>query len=169
MKSVRYVAAALAVLAIGLAVSLWFAGRGPAGPMPQFGYTLLDGTKADTQQLRGKVVLMNFWATSCSVCVAEMPKIVATHRKFEARGFETLAVAMRYDPPASVVRYAESRRLPFGVAIDNTGDIAKRFGDVQATPTTFVIDRRGEIVARYVGEPDFAALERLVERLLAEG
>ena len=167
MKSVRYVAAALAVLAIGLAVSLWFPGRGPTGPMPQFGYTLLDGTKADTQQLRGKVVLMNFWATSCSVCVAEMPKIIATHRKFEARGFETLAVAMRYDPPASVVRYAESRRLPFGV--DNTGDIAKRFGDVQATPTTFVIDRRGEIVARYVGEPDFAALERLVERLLAEG
>jgi peroxiredoxin len=98
----------------------------------------------------------------------EMPQIVATHEKFKDRGFDTLAVAMSYDPPAYVSNYAQSRQLPFGVAIDNTGSIAKAFGDVRLTPTTFLIDKRGGIVKKYVGEPDFAALHGLIEDLLKE-
>ena len=168
MKSARYVAVAVAVLAIGVGAYLSFGGVGPRGAAPHVAYTLLDGTKSDTTQLRGKVVLMNFWATSCTICMHEMPQIVATHEKFKSRGYDTLAVAMSYDPPASVVHYAQTRQLPFGVAIDNTGAIAKSFGDVRGTPTSFLINRRGEIVKRYIGEPDFAALHRLVDQLLAE-
>ena len=58
--------------------------------------------------------------------------------------------------------------MPFSVAIDNTGDIARQFGKIQLTPTTLLINKRGEIVKRYVGEPDFTALHSLVEKLLAE-
>jgi peroxiredoxin len=137
-------------------------------PAPQFSYTLLDGTRANTQALRGKVVLVNFWATSCVSCVQEMPELVATHRKFAPRGYETLAVAMSYDPPAYVAQFAQSRQLPFGVVIDNTGAIAQGFGNVQLTPTTFLIDKRGAIVKRFVGEPNFADLHKLVDKLLAE-
>jgi len=137
-------------------------------PAPDFAYTLLDGSKGNTQALRGKVLLVNFWATSCVTCVKEMPEIVATHRKFQPRGYETLAVAMSYDPPAYVANFAQSRQLPFGVVIDNTGAIAKAYGDIRLTPTTFLIDKKGAIVKRYVGEPDFAALHGLVEKLLAE-
>ena len=168
MKPARYVAVAVAVLAIGVGAYLSFGGVGPRDAAPHVAYTLLDGTKSDTAQLRGKVVLMNFWATGCTICMHEMPQIVATHEKFKSRGYDTLAVAMSYDPPASVVHYAQTRQLPFGVAIDNTGAIAKSFGDVRATPTSFLINRRGEIVKRYIGEPDFAALQRLVDQLLAE-
>jgi len=157
----------LAVLTLTAATAWWFSGRG-AEPAPAVSYTLLDGRKGSTESLRGKVVLVNFWATSCSICVAEMPQVVATHEKFKGRGYDTLAVAMRHDPPAYVVRFAESRRLPFGVAIDNTGEIASSFGDVQFTPTTFLIDKRGNIVKRFVGTPDFAALQGLIDRLLAE-
>jgi peroxiredoxin len=135
---------------------------------PDVTYTLLDGSKGATAALRGKVLLVNFWATSCSTCVKEMPQIVATHRKYQARGFDTLAVAMSYDPPAHVANYAETRRLPFGVVIDNTGSFARAYGDVQATPTTFLIDKQGRIARQYVGQPDFAALHGLVEQLLAE-
>jgi peroxiredoxin len=137
-------------------------------PAPDFAYTLLDGSKGHTQALRGKVLLVNFWATSCVTCVKEMPEIVATHRKYQPRGYETLAVAMSYDPPAYVANFAQSRQLPFGVVIDNTGAIAKAYGDIRLTPTTFLIDKKGAIVKRYVGEPDFAALHGLVEKLLAE-
>jgi peroxiredoxin len=136
---------------------------------PPVSYTLLDGSQGRLEQLRGKVILVNFWATSCTTCVAEMPQIVATHLKFKDRGYETLAVAMSYDPPAYVARFAETRQLPFGVAIDNTGAIARDFGDVRLTPTTFLINQRGEIVKRYVGAPDFAALHVLVEDLLKQG
>ena len=136
---------------------------------PDVRYTLLDGAGSNLKAQQGKVLLVNFWATSCTTCMHEMPQIVATHEKFKARGFDTLAVAMSYDPPAYVSNYAQSRQLPFGVAIDNTGSIAKAFGDVRLTPTTFVIDKRGGIVKTYVGEPDFAALPGLIEDLLKEG
>jgi peroxiredoxin len=144
------------------------AGCAQRDPAPQFSYTLLDGTKGSSQALRGKVLLVNFWATSCVSCVKEMPELVATHQKFQPQGFETLAVAMSYDPPAYVANFAQTRQLPFGVVIDNTGSIAKGFGDVRLTPTTFLIDKRGRIVKRYVGEPDFAALHALIGELLAE-
>jgi peroxiredoxin len=135
---------------------------------PQISYTPLQSTAPTTAQWQGKVTLVNFWATSCVTCVKEMPDLVATHEKYKARGFDTLAVAMSYDPPAYVARFAESRRLPFGVVIDNTGEIARRFGDIEVTPTTFIINKKGEIVKQYVGEPDFTALHLLIEKLLAE-
>jgi len=77
-------------------------------------------------------------------------------------------VAMSYDPPAYVVNFTESRKLPFKVAIDNTGANAKAWGDVKLTPTSYLVNKRGEIVKRYVGTPDFAELHRLIEKLLAE-
>jgi peroxiredoxin len=135
---------------------------------PAVDYVLLNGQKASSKDWNGKVMLVNFWATSCATCVKEMPQIIATHDKFKARGLDTVAVAMSYDPPAFVAKYAETRKLPFGVAIDNTGTVAQAFGSVQMTPTTFLINKRGEIVKRFVGEPDFAALHGLIEQLLAE-
>ena len=152
------------VLAAGAAAYL--ATATATRPAPPVDYTLLDGTRLNLRQLQGQVVLVNFWATSCTVCVHEMPQIVATHQKYRGRGYETLAVAMQYDPPAYVAEFARRRALPFGVVIDNTGAIARSFADVPGTPTTFVIDRHGEIVQRYVGAPDFAALHRLIEKLL---
>jgi peroxiredoxin len=144
------------------------AGCGGAQAAPESTFVLLDGSKQTTADLQGKVTLVNFWATSCVTCVAEMPKIISTYNKYQGQGYDTLAVAMSYDPPSYVVNYAETRKLPFKVAIDNTGAVAKAWGDVQLTPTTYVVNKRGEIVKQYVGEPDFAALHRLIEKLLAE-
>ena len=161
MKTARPLAALIVAAALVVGGYLVFQGVGSNQPVPQVGYTLLDGTRSSTDQLKGKVVLINFWATSCTTCVA-------THEKFKTRGYDTLAVAMSYDPPAYVMNFAESRKLPFGVAIDNTGGIAKSFGNVQLTPTSVLVNKRGEIVKRYVGEPDFVALHKLVDQLLAE-
>ncbi|MES2976750.1 MAG: TlpA disulfide reductase family protein [Pseudomonadota bacterium] len=161
---ILYVAAAVAVLAIGAGA---YVGTS-ASAAPDSTFVLLDGSRKTTADLKGKVTLVNFWATSCVTCVAEMPKIMSTYDKYKARGYDTLAVAMSYDPPAYVVNYAETRKLPFKVAIDNTGAVAKAWGDVQLTPTTFIVNKQGEVVKRFVGEPDFAELHRLIEKLLAE-
>jgi peroxiredoxin len=75
---------------------------------------------------------------------------------------------MSYDPPSYVVNYAQTRKLPFSVAIDNTGAVAKAWGEVQLTPTSYLVNKKGEIVKRYVGEPNFAELHALIEKLLAE-
>ncbi len=135
---------------------------------PETTFVLLDGSKTSTSALKGQVLLVNFWATSCISCVAEMPKLVATHQQFKARGYDTLAVAMSYDPPAYVVNFRDTRQLPFKVAIDNTGAVAKAWGDVKLTPTTFLVNKRGQIVKQYVGEPDFAAMHQLIDKLLSE-
>jgi peroxiredoxin len=158
------------VLAASLALGMLAALSGCSGAQaaPESTFVLLDGSKQSTADMKGKVTLVNFWATSCVTCVAEMPEIVVTYNKYQSRGYDTLAVAMSYDPPSYVVNFAETRKLPFKVAIDNTGAVAKAWGDVQLTPTTFLVNKRGEIVKRYVGTPDFAALHQLIEKLLAE-
>lgn len=164
MKRILYGAAAAALLAVGAAL-YWGTGNSAA---PESTFVLLDGSRKTAADFKGQVTLVNFWATSCVTCVAEMPKLIATYDKYQSRGYDTVAVAMSYDPPSYVVNYAQTRKLPFKVAIDNTGAVAKSWGDVQLTPTTFVVNKRGEIVKRYVGEPDFAELHKLIEKLLAE-
>jgi peroxiredoxin len=134
---------------------------------PESNFVLLDGSQTSTTQLRGKVTLINFWATSCTTCVAEMPQIISTYNQYQSRGFETVAVAMSYDPPSYVVNFAQTRKLPFKVAIDNTGAVAKAWGDIKLTPTTYLVDKRGAIVKRYVGTPDFNEMNQLIEKLLA--
>lgn len=158
----------LAVAALGMASVAGLYGCSGAQAAPESTFVLLDGSKQTTADLKGKVTLVNFWATSCVTCVAEMPKVVSTYNKYKSQGYDTLAVAMRYDPPSYVVNYTQTRQLPFKVAIDNTGAVAKAWGDVQLTPTTYLVNKRGEIVKQYVGEPDFAALHQLIEKLLAE-
>lgn len=152
---------------IAAAAAFYVAGSNDAAPASTF--VLLDGSKKTTADLKGQVTLVNFWATSCVTCVGEMPKMVATYDKYHGKGYNMLAVAMSYDPPSYVVNYTQTRKLPFQVAIDNTGAVAKAWGDVQLTPTSFLVNKRGEIVKRYVGEPNFAELHQLIERLLAEG
>lgn len=138
-----------------------------ASVAPNSQFVLLDASTTTTQAFKGKVTLVNFWATSCTTCVAEMPQLTATYNKYSARGYDMVAVAMQYDPPSYVVNFAETRKLPFKVAIDNTGAIAKAWGEVKLTPTTYLVNKKGEIVKRYVGEPNITELHALIEKLLA--
>lgn len=79
-----------------------------------------------------------------------------------------MGVAMQYDPPSYVVNFVNTRKVPYDIAIDNTGNVAKSWGEVQLTPTSYLVNKRGEIVKRYVGEPNFAELHQLIESLLKE-
>ncbi|MEP6966326.1 MAG: TlpA disulfide reductase family protein [Polaromonas sp.] len=170
MKKLSPVAVCRMVLAgtLVLGGAAFLSGCSGAQAAPESTFVLLDGSRTSTADLKGKVTLVNFWATSCVTCVAEMPKVISTYNKYHAQGYDTLAVAMSYDPPSYVVNYTETRQLPFKVAIDNTGAVAKAWGDVQLTPTTYLVNKRGQIVKQFVGEPDFAALHQLIEKLLAE-
>ncbi len=157
--------AAVAVVALGIAGLYVFSQKPPAPDVP---FMTLEGETFRTADLRGKVVLVNFWATTCASCIKKMPMLVHTHEKFSSRGFETIAVAMDYDPPAQVKAYAERAGLPFKVALDRDGVIAQGFDGVRLTPTTFLLDKRGQIVHKYLGEPDFDKLHVLLDKLLAE-
>ena len=158
--------AAACALVLALA-GVGYASFNSAPPAPDVTFISIAGDKISTQSQRGTVVMVNFWATSCVTCVKEMPQMVETYNKYKAQGLEFVAVAMQYDPPNYVLNFTETRQLPFTVAIDSAGDIARQFGDVSLTPTTFVIDKQGRIIKQYVGEPDFPALHKLIEKELA--
>jgi peroxiredoxin len=156
----------IAALAAALA---WAAGvivlSAPAAPEVRI--TALSGETFSTSDLRGKVVLVNFWATYCASCLHEMPRIVETHRRFAPRGYETVAVAVRQDSPYRVAKFVAAHALPFKVALDSSGELAKEFGNVRITPMSFLIDKQGRVLKRYVGEPNWTEVHHLVERALA--
>ncbi|MCZ4329025.1 peroxiredoxin [Castellaniella denitrificans] len=154
-----------AVVAIG-AAALWQF-QGSAQAAPDVAFTDLNGRTVTTQDLRGKVVLVKFWATSCTTCVAQMPDTIRHYQELKARGFDTIGVAMQYDPPNYVKNFTETRRLPFPVVIDAQGKIARAFGDVRLTPTAFLIDKQGHIIKRYLGNYDEKAFMATVEKALA--
>ena len=161
----KIIVSALAVAALIGVVVLLLPAKQTA---PQTTFTTLSGSSLALDSLRGKVVLVNFWATSCPGCVKEMPELIKTYQKYHAQGLETVAVAMSYDPPEYVKQFTEKNGLPFTVALDTSGAASQAFGNVQLTPTTFVIGKDGEIVQQFLGEPDFAKLHALLEQELAK-
>ena len=155
----------IAVAALAIAGALVYALMDKPGA-PASTFTTLEGKQIALSDLRGKVVLINFWATSCPGCVKEMPDMVKVYREYKDRGFEIIAVAMSYDPPNYVQSYVQTRQLPFPVALDVTGEHAQTFGNVQLTPTTFIIGKDGRILEQKLGELDFVRLRALLDREL---
>ena len=156
----------LAILAVGGYLGWSAMEQKPVAPNASF--SLLDGKTVDLSSYRGKVLLVNFWATSCTTCVGEMPDLVKTYDALHPKGFDLVAVAMSYDNPTFVSHFTQQRQLPFSVAYDASGQTAKAFKDVRLTPTSFLIDKSGHIVKQYVGSPNFAELHQLIDRLLAQ-
>jgi len=133
---------------------------------PEATFTTLEGQPIALADLRGKVVLVNFWATSCPGCIKEMPGMIETYTQYKDRGFEIVAVAMSYDPPNYVLSFVKTRQLPFPVALDVDGAHARAFGNVQLTPTSFIIGKDGRILEQKLGELDFVKLKALLDREL---
>lgn len=158
--------AALGLAAAGSAAWAWHRLSGGPSRLPDLTYTLIDGRRIGAAELRDRVVLVNFWATSCAVCVAEMPELIRLHADYQPRGFELLAVAMPYDRPDHVLHFAASRRLPFAVALDPMGEAVAAWGGVEATPLTWLAGRDGRIRQRWLGRPDFARLRSDIEAML---
>jgi peroxiredoxin len=166
----------LAVLAgagliTGTGWGLWRSGAlsGP-GPrrLPAIDYPIIDGRRIGPGQLQGRVTLLNFWATSCAICVAEMPDFVRLYTDYRDRGLEVLAVAMPYDRPDRVLEFARRQALPFPVALDPVGAAVAAWGGVEGTPLTWLVGRDARVRARWLGRIDLARVRRAIEPLLAE-
>ncbi|MDP2266162.1 MAG: TlpA disulfide reductase family protein [Thiobacillus sp.] len=156
------IAAAVLVVAGALFYALM---EKPSAPASTF--TTLEGKQITLKDLRGQIVLVNFWATSCPGCIKKMPDMIETYNQYKGRGFEVIAVAMSYDPPNYVASFVETRQLPFPVALDVNGEHARAFGNVQVTPTTFVIGKDGSILEHKLGDFDFVKLKAMLDKELS--
>ena len=161
-----------------MAIAMLFAGMPfllPGGgsvrlEAPNVALHTLDGPTVALSDYRGRPLLLSFWATTCTTCVEDLPHWAALYRELApTTGLEFVGVAMSYDPPNRVMAMARQRRLPYPIALDVTGSVAAAFGQVQVTPTLFLIAPDGSITQRYVGALDFSALRwRILDLVPAE-
>ena len=147
---------------------LKLSGYRPGTKPPEFKGTTLDSRTVSLDSLRGKVVLVNFWASWCNECRPEMPMFERLHREFAARGLSVIGINAREGTPA-IHRYAKELRLTFPLMLDPKGDINTAYG-VIGLPATFLIGRDGRAVARTVGPRDWesAPAKAIIRALLSE-
>ena len=163
----RRVRWAAALLAAGcLLAAFVLRDHGAPDAFPAVSIATIDGRSFDAAGLRGRPVLVTFWSTTCVVCLREMPDLEALYRRLSPRGFEIIAVSMPWDPPDEVVRLARARALPYPVALDVNGTVARAFGDVSQTPTHILVGPGGEVAHRRTGALDFAALDDRLRSML---
>jgi peroxiredoxin len=134
---------------------------------PAFELETLDGGRASLGELRGRPVLVNFWASWCRPCSDEMPEIVRRYQELHAAGLEVLAINLTNDEKKKDIRrFAEEFRLPFPVLLDTRGKVRRRYGLV-GVPMTVFVDTAGVVAAIYTRPMTPELLERALKTILA--
>ena len=130
---------------------------------PDFAVTDLDGKLIRLSNFNGKVVLLDFWATWCAPCLAEMPEFDRWQGKYGAQGLQVIGISMD-DDAGSAQRVMRHLGIGYPIAMGNVR-MAAQYGGVMGLPLTFLIDRNGVVRARFQGETDSAAIERRMKEL----
>lgn len=130
-------------------------------------FTTIHGKEISMRSLRGKVVLVSFWATDCKSCVKEMPDLIKTYQQYQPKGLEIIAIAMPYDPPAQVVNFVTQKDIPFPVMHDSYAEMSEKFGGVKLTPTAYIYNKEGKRIQRAIGALNFTKLHALLDKELS--
>jgi len=131
----------------------------------QLVFKTLSGKDIALQNQAGPT-LINFWSTTCVVCIKEMPHLAELYEEFDTAGFELIAVAMPYDRPSDVLQLSQRLDLPFPIALDLHGEAVDAFATVVGTPTSYLISGDGHLVKRYIGAVDLKNLRTELNQLL---
>jgi len=163
----KWILGAIAVAAVGFFLFVLFAKEGSRNKIinvgdsaPEFRLSSLDGKEVSLSDLRGKVVLVHFWATWCPPCVEEMPMLDKLNREFAGKDFEILAVSVDQNGAAAVQRFMEKNKLNLPVLLDPKSSIAGRYGTFKF-PETYVLDRTGVVRYKVIGALDWTAADSM--------
>jgi thiol-disulfide isomerase/thioredoxin len=133
---------------------------------PEIARVDLKGARVDLKSLRGKVVLLNFWATWCAPCLLEMPVFSAWQQQYGPQGLQPIGISM--DDDAAQVRKLVAKRKPTYPIAMGDAKLGEKYGGVMGLPLTYLIDRNGVIRARFQGETEVSAIEKQLKAMLAQ-
>jgi cytochrome c biogenesis protein CcmG/thiol:disulfide interchange protein DsbE len=150
------------VLTCGVVVPRSVAGGKPA---PNFAFKTADGNTVELKNLAGKVVLVNFWATWCGPCRAEIPGMLEVYKKYKAKGLEIVGVSLDSQGWAVVKPFIEKLKIDYPVVVGDP-QVVSDYGNFQGIPTTFVVDRKGNIVVEHTGAVSKGYLEQMIKPFL---
>lgn len=166
----KLLAVVIALAAVGVIV--WKTHRAaphaaiaPNSPAPQFTVTDLNGAVVDSRNFQGRVMLVDFWATWCVPCEAEIPHLVEWQKQHGADGLQVIGISMD-DTSGPVKSYVRKHEMEYPVAMADEKTIAA-FGGVLGLPANILIGRDGRIIAKHVGVTDIAVLQKEVEQALS--
>lgn len=131
--------------------------------MPDKSFVTIDGESMQLSDYVGKPLLVIFWATDCPGCIAEMPALAELHKNYA--DLSMLGIALPHDTPSQIKAMRDAKAVPYTLTWDADNSLSKAFGNVRVTPTHFLIDAKGEIVMRKIGELDFQSLEAKLNRM----
>lgn len=134
-------------------------------PAPEFSLALFDGGTLSLSELRGKVVLVDFWASWCPPCRQEAPVLAQVYREYRVRGVEFVGVSI-WDFPQDALEYVAQFGIEYPTGLDAKGAIAIDYG-VTGIPEKYLIDKEGVLVDKYIGPSDTAGLRSLLDKLLS--
>ena len=134
---------------------------------PNFSLKDADGNAVNLADYRGKVVLVNFWATWCGPCESEIPWFIEFEKKYKDQGFAVLGVSMDDDGWKSVRPYIASHKINYRIMIGSPL-VSDQFGDIDSLPTSFVLDREGRIASNHVGLVDKVDYQNEIVKLLQD-
>ncbi len=134
---------------------------------PNFRLTGNDGKVYELSQMQGKVVLVNFWATWCPPCRAEIPDFIDVYKRYKDKGFEIVGIALDEEGWNPVRKFMSKAGINYPVVLGNA-EVMRAYGGIQSIPTSFLIDKKGNIAAKRIGILRKAELEEAVKKLLAE-
>jgi cytochrome c biogenesis protein CcmG, thiol:disulfide interchange protein DsbE len=131
---------------------------------PDFSLQDLEGRQLDLANYRGKVVLLNFWATWCAPCRSEIPHFVELQDTYREQGLQLIGISMD-DGPKPVQEFYRAFKMNYPVAV-GTEQVAEAYGGVLGLPITFLIGRDGQIAAKFTGAVELAVVEQEAKKLL---
>jgi thiol-disulfide isomerase/thioredoxin len=136
-------------------------------PTPAPGWVLkdVDGKPVNFSQFKGKVVVLDFWATWCPPCRAEIPGYVKLQEKYKDKGLVIIGVSVDQDGPAVVKKFTNDFHMNYSVVLADDA-VVQAFGGIDAIPTTFIIDRDGKIRDKKVGEMETDEYEKVIQKYL---
>ncbi len=154
----------LALLAVIVIVPVLLLGQ-TLTKAPNFSLKTAQGKTVELKKLQGKVVSVNFWATWCGPCKAEIPGFLDVYNQYKSKGLEIVGISLDQDGWKPVKPFIERYRITYPVVVGDS-QLADAYGGIDAIPTTFVIDKNGNITTRHIGYMDKKTFEHLVKAAL---
>lgn len=180
----RYLKVALAIALLSIAVgcdrtasvsgTAEEGGAASLAPAPEVSFEKLDGQTVNLSQYRGKLVLVNFWATWCEPCRSEIPELIAFQKEYASKGFTVLGVAMDQEGKSVVAPFVEKQQfdvngqkvtMNYPIVLGNE-KIATKFGGIIGMPTTFIVSKDGKIVKRVIGVINPQGMKQFIQQQL---
>ncbi len=132
---------------------------------PDFRLTALDGSRVTLSEYRGKVVLLDFWATWCVPCQTEVPRFISFQNRFGSKGFQVIGVSMD-DSEVPVRKFHDKFKINYPIAM-GTAQVAEAYGGILGLPVTYLVAPDGSVAKKYEGSADLDQMEKDIEQLIS--